>query len=127
MKELLLLGANVNHNDQSMMLCSLNQDLHDACKNGDVTRMKELLTLVANIKHYDQSMMLFSLNKELYDACKNGNVTRMKELLLLGVMTNQLIAKSLKDAEFGDRFPSSATESLYNNSSPLFFNHIMKG
>ena len=62
---------------------SLNQDLYDACKNGDVTRMKQLLLLGANVNHYDQSMMLCSLNKELYDACKRGNVTRMKELTTL--------------------------------------------
>ena len=69
-----------------MMLCSLNQDLYDACKRGNVTR-KELLTLGANVNRYDQSMMLCSLNKELYDACKRGNVTRMKELLTLGVQS----------------------------------------
>ena len=49
--------ANVSHNDQSMMLCSLNKDLYDARKNGNVTRMKELLTLGANVNQYDQPMM----------------------------------------------------------------------
>ena len=44
MKELLTLGANVSHYDQSMTYCSQNKELYDACKNGDVTRMKELFT-----------------------------------------------------------------------------------
>ena len=88
------LGADVNHHDQSIMLCPLNKDLYDACKRGDVTRIKELLSLGADVNHHDQSIMLCPLNKELYDVCKRGDVKRIKEILSL---TNQLIAKSLKD------------------------------
>ena len=63
MKELLTLGANVSHYDQSMMLCSLNQDLYDACKRGYVTRMKQLLTLGANESSVNHVVLNFIKRK----------------------------------------------------------------
>ena len=35
------------------MLCSQNQELRDACEDGDITRVYELLTLGADINYHD--------------------------------------------------------------------------